>query len=193
MSIGMSIGQMRYRVNLLQPSTVRDTFGGRSNPVAFATTYAKIEALQGKELYKAQEMVAEVSHRVTIRYQPGVVTKYLVDFKGRIFSIEAIINVEERNRFLQLLCLERNDGTRQQAALFLASGQITNGAGATVVFSGGPSGVTVTADAQGNFSALLLNGTYTVTPTRSGHTITPANATVTVADSPVTGINFTAS
>src|SRR6266852_5251210 len=122
----MNIGQMRYRVNLLRPSTVRDTFGGKTSPVAFATTWASVEALQGKELYKAQQMVAEVSHRVTIRYQPGVLAKDLVDFKGRIFSVESVINVEERNRFLQLLCLERNDGTRQQAPVFLASGQIFN-------------------------------------------------------------------
>src|SRR5206468_8940116 len=53
---------------------------------------------------------------------------------------------------------------------------------------------TVTADASGNYSFTgLLNGAYTVTPTKSGFTFTPANQPVTVSGANVSGVNFTAS
>ena len=74
---------------------------------------------------------------------------------------------------------------------------------ATFSISGnaGTSGATVTAgsqgatsDASGNYTISgLANGTYTVTPSKSGCTFTPVNASVTIAGANVTGRNFTAS
>jgi hypothetical protein len=73
---------------------------------------------------------------------------------------------------------------------------------ATFSISGnaGTSGATVTAgvqgatsDASGNYTISgLANGTYTVTPSKSGCTFSPASASVTVAGANVTGSNFTA-
>ena len=67
-----------------------------------------------------------------------------------------------------------------------------NGSGATVTLSGAAS-VSTTADTSGNYTFTGLNtGSYTVTPSKSGFTFSPANAPVTVSNSNVTGINFTA-
>ncbi|MBK9090495.1 MAG: pre-peptidase C-terminal domain-containing protein [Holophagales bacterium] len=53
---------------------------------------------------------------------------------------------------------------------------------------------TATSDASSNFTITgLANGTYTVTPTKSGCTFTPATRSVTVASANVTGVTFTAS
>jgi hypothetical protein len=73
------------------------------------------------------------------------------------------------------------------------SGTITNGAGATVALSGTSSGST-TADSSGNYTLSgLSNGTYTVTPRRSGYTFSPASQSVTVSGANVTAVNFTGS
>ncbi|MEO8382955.1 MAG: pre-peptidase C-terminal domain-containing protein, partial [Acidobacteriota bacterium] len=66
--------------------------------------------------------------------------------------------------------------------------------------SAGTSGVTLTAGSQGATSdgsnnytiSGLANGTYTVTPTKSGCTFAPASTSVTIAGANVTGTNFTA-
>jgi hypothetical protein len=53
--------------------------------------------------------------------------------------------------------------------------------------------VSTTADASGNYTLSgLANGTYTVTPSKSGCTFSPVNASVTVSGANVTGRNFTA-
>jgi inhibitor of cysteine peptidase len=39
----------------------------------------------------------------------------------------------------------------------------------------------------------LSNGTYTVTPSKSGYTFTPSSKTVTISGANLTGVNFTAS
>src|SRR3954470_11670766 len=67
--------------------------------------------------------------------------------------------------------------------------------------SAGTTGATVTAGSQGATSDAsnnyvisgLANGTYTVTPSKSGCTFSPASLSVTVAGANVTGNNFTAS
>jgi hypothetical protein len=65
----------------------------------------------------------------------------------------------------------------------------------------GTSGATITAgtqsatsDGSNNYTVSgLANGTYNVTPSKSGCTFSPASTSVTVSSANVTGINFTAS
>ena len=66
------------------------------------------------------------------------------------------------------------------------------GAGATLGLSGA-STATVTADSSGNYTFPgLVNGTYTVTPAKSGYTFSPASQTVTINGSNVMAVNFNA-
>ena len=63
--------------------------------------------------------------------------------------------------------------------------------GVTINLSGTSTGA-ATTDGSGNYSvAGLSNGTYTVTPTKTGYTFTPANLSVTVSSANVPGQNFT--
>ncbi len=57
-----------------------------------------------------------------------------------------------------------------------------------------PAGIqAVTADANGNYSFSALNsGTYTITPSQSGHTFSPASQSVIVNNANATGVNFSA-
>ncbi len=86
--------------------------------------------------------------------------------------------------------------TAQVGQTFSVSGTIsptTGGSGATVTLSGAAA-ATTTADGAGNYAfSGLGNGTYTVTPTNTGFTFTPANQSVTVSGANITGVNFTVS
>jgi hypothetical protein len=65
-------------------------------------------------------------------------------------------------------------------------------AGATVAYVGVVSG-SVTADGAGNFTLLELpDGDYTITPSKTGYTFSPASANETVSGADITGVNFTA-
>ena len=78
---------------------------------------------------------------------------------------------------------------------FSVSGTVSpaaSGSGATLTLSGGAS-ATIVADASGNYSfSTLLNGSYTVTPSKAGFTFTPASLPVTVSGANVSAVNFTA-
>ncbi len=81
------------------------------------------------------------------------------------------------------------------AQTFSISGTISpaaGGSGATVTLSGAAA-ATTTADGAGNYTfAGLANGTYALTPSRTGYTFNPSTQAATVSGANVTGINFTA-
>jgi hypothetical protein len=76
---------------------------------------------------------------------------------------------------------------------YSVSGTVTAlGANASVAL-GGPSSATTTADASGGFTFTgLVNGSYTVTPTKAGVTFSPTSKSAIVNGANVTGVNFTA-
>lgn len=66
------------------------------------------------------------------------------------------------------------------------------GSGSSVTLSGAATAST-TANASGNYVfSGLSSGSYTVTPTNTGYTFTPASQSVTVKSANVSGVNFTA-
>ena len=65
--------------------------------------------------------------------------------------------------------------------------------GVTITLSGAGSASTTT-NASGNYSfPNLVNGNYTVTPSKSGHNFSPTNRSVTVSGADRTNINFESS
>lgn len=51
---------------------------------------------------------SEISHRIVLRYRPGVTSDMRIVFEGRIFEItSAPINTQERNDEILLFCKEK--------------------------------------------------------------------------------------
>lgn len=80
------------------------------------------------------------------------------------------------------------------SATYSISGTISPasaGNGTTVSLSGRAS-ASATGNGSGNYSfSALVNGSYIVTPSRSGYTFSPSAQTVSVSGSEVSGIDFT--
>lgn len=102
-----TIGSMNAWITLLAPGA-RTTDGGQANPSPVISTWASIRAMSGQELYKAQQIVPQVTHLVTVPYQPGIAAAMEINYQDRIFQIEAVQDPDERQVELRLLCIERN-------------------------------------------------------------------------------------
>lgn len=103
----MKAGELRHKVTLQQMSTTRDSFGAVVETWAdVATVWAAIEPAGGRETLAGQEVTAEVTHRVRIRYRADVTPEMRANFQGRVFDIQAVLNVDGRGRELHLLCKE---------------------------------------------------------------------------------------
>lgn len=105
----MRAGQLNKRVTL-QDYTITRASTGEDTKTWFdvGTVWANIEPLgvRWREYFAAQQTVNEVTTRITIRYRADISPRHRFHYQGRYFYVEAIINTDEANRELQLLCSE---------------------------------------------------------------------------------------
>lgn len=103
----MQIGKLRHYVDLQSSDDVPNEFGEIEKTWStFASVWASIEPLSGRELLQYQQLNAELSHRIVIRYNSSITPKCRIVYDARIFDINVIKNPDERNIFLELLCKE---------------------------------------------------------------------------------------
>lgn len=76
------------------------------------TVWAKVQPLRGRELFQAQQVQADVTHTVGFGYFFGLHPKNRCLMRAcgcgndRVLNIAQVINVEERNREYELVCVE---------------------------------------------------------------------------------------
>lgn len=67
-----------------------------------------VQPMTGREYQEAQKIRAETTYKITTRYFPNISTDMKVLFKNRTFEIVSVLNIEERNRELQIVATERD-------------------------------------------------------------------------------------
>lgn len=99
-------GKLRHRVVIQQEGTATPDGGGGYTQgwTTFATVWAAVEPLTGREGLQAQALESAVTHRVTIRALSGVTAAMRLSFNGTIYNIRSVIDREERDRFMELMC-----------------------------------------------------------------------------------------
>jgi len=104
----MSIGELKHRVTIQRAALAQDSSGSTAETWStLATVYAAIKPLKGREYFAAQQVQAETTHEITIRYRADVTALTRVVFGNRTFEIQSVINSMEANRWLILMCAER--------------------------------------------------------------------------------------
>lgn len=102
-----SIGKMRYRVKVEMATNTRDAGGGLAQAFgSVATIYANIKPKSANSTYRQGMLQEKVTHEITIRYMQNIDTNSKITFGTRSFAVNGIVNVDERDRFLTLLCEE---------------------------------------------------------------------------------------
>jgi len=116
-------GRLDHMVDILSPTLAQDSTGGtdvmNDTRVAY-TVPAAVESLSGRELWSAQQLVAQVTHQITIRWLPRPDNPGAADVSalqnvrshndGRVFQVQYVDRKDGRPHLLSLLCVERNDG-----------------------------------------------------------------------------------
>ena len=103
-----SPSDLRHRLTLEQLSRVADEGGGFTESwVTVATLSADLRPIGGDERYEADRLAGRITHQVSLRYREGVAPAMRFRKGTRIFHIVSAIDVEERKRWLNCLCEER--------------------------------------------------------------------------------------
>ena len=103
----MRAGPLRCRITIETPVETQGADGSIVTAwETFATTWASIEPLIGREYFAQEREQATVSHKIRMRHLRGITHKMRIAWELRIFEIESVLNVGERNREIVLMCSE---------------------------------------------------------------------------------------
>jgi SPP1 family predicted phage head-tail adaptor len=98
---------LRHRVRIEQGIVTSDGAGGRSVTWAlFEETWAWIAPLTGEEKFLAEQLEDKITHTIRMRFRDGITPSMRITFEDRVFNIRAVLNPEERDWVLTLLCDE---------------------------------------------------------------------------------------
>jgi SPP1 family predicted phage head-tail adaptor len=103
----LSAGALREPLTFQRRQTQSDGIGGTSlewNDLFH--TKADVRPLSGREALMGMQREASVTHRIFIRYREDLLPSDRIIMRTKPMQIIAIINVEMRNRWLELQCLE---------------------------------------------------------------------------------------
>lgn len=104
---GFKIGMLKHKVIIERNAEVSDGAGGTTTTWAtHKTLRANVKPTSGKERMFAQRLESNTTHLVTIRYISDISESDRINYKGRIFNIYSIINMDEADKYLQLVCEE---------------------------------------------------------------------------------------
>lgn len=107
----MNIGKLRHRITLLkQVNKVNDYGASIQTWRTVATVWAEVRPLSGREYFSAQQVQSEVTTQIWLRYIDGIKPSMKVKFANREFEILSVLNTQERNVSLQLMCKETVNG-----------------------------------------------------------------------------------
>lgn len=103
----MMSGRLRHKIVIQNPSESNGSYGETVTTWGtFATVWASVEPLNGREYFESQQTNAEVNFRFRIRYTASITPKMRISYDSRTFDIISVINVNERDRETVLMAKE---------------------------------------------------------------------------------------
>lgn len=106
----MQAGRLRHRIQIKSPVEARNAYGEKIVTWStLVTLWASVEPIFGREFFDAEQVQSEISHKVRMRYYPGITPQMRVVHDGRTLEIKTVINVRERDTEMDLMCREMPD------------------------------------------------------------------------------------
>lgn len=102
----MRAGSLRHKVTLQKPVETQNAYGEPEQrwQTVSSNIWASISPLRGREYLTAQQMTSEIDAKICLRHRTDVTAKMKIVKGTDEYLIEAIINPDERNRELELMC-----------------------------------------------------------------------------------------
>jgi SPP1 family predicted phage head-tail adaptor len=103
----INAGSYRHIIVFQKISSTRNSYGESANEwTDVFKTRAGIYPISGKEYFTAETVNSEVSHKVNTRFVNGITPDMRILFNDRVFRILSVINFQEVDKELQIMCKE---------------------------------------------------------------------------------------
>jgi len=104
----MKVGRLRDRLTIQTYTDAFNDYGETTKTWAtFATVYAEIRPVTGREYLQSDKLQGEISHIITIRWLDGVLPKMRATDGTRTFEIVAPLPDRTNAKMMRLMCNEK--------------------------------------------------------------------------------------
>ena len=111
----MRAGRLRHRLTLQSRTETRSATGSVTTAWATeGTVWGAIEPISGKEYLALAQTQNETAVRIVLRYYSGLDESWRVVSGGKAYSIQSLINTDERDHTITLMC---SQGVAEQHSL----------------------------------------------------------------------------
>ena len=91
------VGQMRERVTIQKPVERQNPFGEATLEWEDeGTVYASVMGVRAADYFAAQQAGVLVTHRIRIRFFPGLTHQHRLVWRGRVMEVSSILERETR-------------------------------------------------------------------------------------------------
>lgn len=103
----MKAGTLDKRVEVQAPiKTLSEHGQAILSWITTGVRWASVEPLTSREFWNAQQVQADISHKITMRWFPGLTTEHRLKMGERIFHIGPPQNVGEKNETWLIMARE---------------------------------------------------------------------------------------
>lgn len=103
----MNPGELKHRIIIQEEKEVEDEDGFKTNTlVDVCKIWSAIKTVKGYEFVSAAATQHENIYRFIIRYRKGIDPRMVVNYQGRIFEIESILNDDELKKTITIIAKE---------------------------------------------------------------------------------------
>ncbi|MGC9260914.1 MAG: phage head closure protein [Phycisphaerae bacterium] len=102
----ITAGVYRHQIAIQsnQPSASDGCNAPVDNWVTVMTVRAQVSPILARDLMAAEELTAEVTVRIRMRWAPGIVPMMRVLFRNAVYYVVSALDVDSRQRELFLMC-----------------------------------------------------------------------------------------
>ena len=96
-------GKLRERVTVQQSSAARNSFGEAVLSWSdFATVWASVEGVSAREALAAGQQDVTITHRVRLRYLPGLTQRDRFSWRSRTLNIVSLLEYGNRSEHVAI-------------------------------------------------------------------------------------------
>nr|WP_278335927.1 phage head closure protein [Clostridium indicum] len=99
---------MKKRVTIMRYKDTPNELGNTVSTLQrYKTVFAEIRPIRGREYLEYYKDSNSLEYKITIRYIPDLLSSDVLEYHGRQFLINSIINVEEQGYIQEVMCTEK--------------------------------------------------------------------------------------
>ncbi len=108
--MSINAGRLKKHIEIWRYGSTVNAAGSDVNQLTkIKTVYGEIRPARGSEYTEYYKEQHDLSIRITIRYYADLKPTDVLMYHGRQFLIQSIVNPEEQNYILEVMCTEKTD------------------------------------------------------------------------------------